>query len=489
MHISQILLYFCIGVILAIAVATRVELPESVAVIAVSSGLLLFCCMRNRYLRYACVVACGFALGLWRCSDLPDYSSNPYDQMVQFRGVVAREPEVMNAAQRMVVATRAVEGHVQMKVPLRPRYEVGDIVEVNCMLRRPEPFDGFAYDKYLERYGVGGLCYYPGIKHTGTEESWQRRLFAAKAWIINRFRHTFAPPEQGVILGTLFGDKHAITKEIGEVFQRTGTTHILVISGSHFSLITTILVSFFGWMRVPKRMSVVCIVVVLLLYAFLTGMQAAAIRASIFGVTALVAQIVGRKSSSLRLLVIVGAGMLVVNPLIWWFDAGFQLSFAATAGIVAFNKWFERRMQWIPEAATLRTTAATTCSAIVATTPITVFSFGSFSVIAFAANLIAVPLMTIVMIYGFIVVFIAAVFPLIATWIGLPLYYLVVVLVDIVSWFAAVPFAAITIPPVHWSVAVCCWIFLCWWGMRALREGESNRVTERRSHIINHIAV
>lgn len=396
--------------------------------------------------------------------------------MITFQGVVVREPELLVDSQRIVLETRAVEGHVQVKRPLRPRYQVGDRLEVYCMLRKPEPFDGFAYDKYLERYGIGGLCYFPGARFIEVEESWQRRLFMAKEWVVDRFRHAMAPPEQSLILGALFGNKRAIPNEVMNAFRATGTSHILVISGMHVSLITALLARVISWLRLPRRLSVVTILCMLAVYVLLTGVQSSAVRASLFGSSTLIAQLVGRPKSSLRLLVVVAAGMLLANPLLLWFDTGFQLSFSATAGIIVFNTWFENRLRWLPQAVGIRTTAATSISAIVATTPVSAYAFGTFSPVALAANLVVVPLMPIVMIYAIAAVIVAVALPGVAMWFALPLYYLLRFMVWVVSWFGSLPFASVTLPSVHWSLAVAGCCVLVWWGNRIIQDEQVRSV-------------
>lgn len=189
-----------------------------------------------------------------------------------------------------------------------------------------------------------------------------------------------------------------------------------------------------------------CAIGFLSLYALLTGLQPPAVRATVFGSISLFATLVGRRSDALRLLILVATLMVAWNPLLLFYDAGFQLSFLATAGMILLVSAITARIEWVPDVFELRTTMATTTAALLATTPLILFSFGLLSVVALPANLILVPLMNFVMIGGLVAVVITVILPAsVATWICLPLYFLLHLTVQIVEWFAQWSFASIEI--------------------------------------------
>lgn len=472
---SRILLVICAGIILGVAIATKIDVSKWKDVLLAGSCFFVLAvfAVRNARLRLMLLCAIVFCAALWRVNSLPDYTANPYDQMLTFQGTVVREPEILIDTQRIVVDTLAVEGLVQIKRPLQPRYQVGERLEIYCFLRKPEAFDGFAYDKYLERYGVSGQCHYPGIKSLGVQGGAMTRLFAIKQWLQQRVEQSMPSPENSIILGALFGNKRAIPPSIMDAFRATGTSHVLVISGMHVALLTAFLANILKVLGCNKRSVALLVMVSLALYVTLTGFQASAIRASLFGSSALVAELLGRQKSSLRLLLVVGAGMLLWNPLLLWFDAGFQLSFAATSGIIVFNPFFQKRLALLPEQFGLRSTAATSVSAIVATTPITAFSFNTFSPIALIANILVVPFMPIVMTYSIVLTGVAALSTQIATWLSLPLYYLLRTLIAVVDWLSKWQFASVDLPDIHWLAV---WIAiggLVWWGYRLVSAPEA----------------
>ena len=393
----------------------------------------------------ACVIIVGGGLGVLRVGLAPEVEPPTYEQWTEFSGTIIREPELRVDAQRFVVESADINGLVQVSVPLHPRVSYGDQLDIGCMLKEPEPFDGFRYDRYLERYQIRALCYYPSWTVTGHQPSFMRALFMWKRARASQVQHALAPPEHTIVLGALFGYKRAIPKQIADQFRATGTSHLLVISGLHVSLLTSIIIAALSRLPLPRNVLIAAVISLLAVYVVLTGGQPSAMRAATFGSALLVAEVLGRRSSSLRILVIAAAVMLAANPLLLFYDAGFQLSFLATAGIIIFSPWFQERLFFTPQLLGLRAAAATSCAAIFATAPLIAYSFHSFSLAAFLANMIVVPMMPLIMIGALALTIVSAISSQLAAWCAIPLYYLIHALVDIVAWFAAWSYASLTI--------------------------------------------
>lgn len=451
MHKSTLALVACAAFAVGVGVADRVGYSQTVLAGAAVVGVVGAVAGGRSWLRPVSVAAIFLIGGVLRASAVPVYDSNPYGEYIEFSGTVVREPELRTAKQQLAVESGQLAGLVQLFLPLQPRIQYGDVLEVGCMLQQPEPFDGFAYDKYLERFQISSLCHYPSVRVVSRKVSLKARLFDLKSRLKRGFQHAVSPPEQTVVLGALFGDKRAIPDGLMDAFRASGTSHLLVISGLHVSLITGMISAVLKQMPIPRRMMIAGVVSLLVLYVVLTGWQPSATRAMVFGSTVLVAELFGRRSASLRLLCIAGAGMLAVNPLLLQYDAGFQLSFLATAGILILQPWFERRSVAIPPLLGLRSCFATSVAAIVATAPVILYSFHQFSLVALVANLALVPLMPVVMVLSILAAMIALCFPAGASLLGVVLYCLLHLMVGLVRWFAALPYASIELPALpHW---------------------------------------
>lgn len=454
LHISQWLLYISLCFIFGISAALVVQINNQIIIVVLICSITVIGIIQSVLLRCIAVILLVCSMAYIRVGLLPHYS-NPYGEYITFVGQIIREPEIRIDSQRLIIKSDAIEGVVQITRPLQPRYTVGDLLEIQCVLRKPEAFDSFAYDKYLERYGISALCRYPGIEHIGFSHSWRSVLFAAKEYTVQRFIYSIPAPEHSIILGAVFGDKRAVPPHITESFRITGTSHLLVISGMHVSILITIMTRLLQSIRISNRWSVYAIMVLLAVYVTLTGFQASALRASLFGVTALLAELLGRTRSSLRILVMIAAVLLLWQPLLLFYDAGFQLSFLATAGIIIFQKPIEQVIRFIPEWATFRSTAATSLAAMITTTPLIIYSFETLSIIALLANTVVVPLMPSIMCGAIVAIIVSLFFPSsMAMWLNLPLTHILHIFISIVDWFSQLPYASISGVNIHPVVLV-----------------------------------
>lgn len=444
LHSSQQLLVFCIALICGLIGFQIVEIPY----MWFAAGLVLFF-LKGVPARLCALVCMAFLLAGWRVSLIQPFE-NTYDEFVQVEAVVVQEPQLREYNQRVLFEAEGVDGLLQVSAPLHPRFEVGQRVQLSCVLEKPEAFDGFAYDKYLQRYGVGALCSYPGVEVLGVESSWQSWLAGFRGQVMAAVRHSLPQPENTLLLGALFGVKRAVPEAVDQYFRATGTSHILVISGLHVSLVSSMVSQVLLRFPVSRNGRIAVVLVFLLSFVVFTGFQVSAIRASLFGAAALVALLLGRVKHSLRVLLLVATGMLLHNPLLLLYDVGFQLSFAATGGIILYQRWFEGRLQVVPATLGIRGGLATSLAAILTTSPIIAHSFGQFSLVAPIANVVVVPLVPLMLVGGIGLSVFATLLPPISAIVAVPLYALLHGVIDIVEWFGRLSFASVVVPEHSW---------------------------------------
>lgn len=439
-HKSVVLIMACLSFIAGIAIGTATPISQDILYWSAIFGVVITGVGWARLPMVLGVIVLACTAGMWRAHvhSLPD--ALPEGQQT-FRGEVVRQPEIRIDSQRLVVDPGG--GLIQVSTILQPRYAVGDILEVSCNLKTPEAFDGFAYDKYLERHGIVRTCSFAQITKTGERESLRRTLFGFKQRASGQVQKTIAPPEHTIILGALFGDKKAIPENIAEYFRRTGTSHVLVISGLHIGLITIIIAEILEWLALKRPTRFVFIAGALATYVLLTGAQPSAIRASSFGVAILIAQLLGRPRSLLRLLVYIATIMLAVNPLLLWHDVGFQLSFAATTGIIVLHERIAKALHILPEK--IAQLLGVTIAATLTTAPLIAHHFGTFSPVSLLANIVLVPLMPLLMLSSILVTAVASIHLQAAQIIGIPLYYALHFFIAIAEWFSKLPLAQITL--------------------------------------------
>ena len=137
-----------------------------------------------------------------------------------------------------------------------------------------------------------------------------------------------------VIKAMLLGQRHFSPPDVMTIFQRSGVSHLLAMSGLHVGLISFSTFFFLRLFRLPNQIICAPTILVVIFYAGLVGL-----RASIITTLALVARIIDRDVDLINLLIVTALVLLTANPTQIW-GVGFQLSFVATISIVYFiGKW------------------------------------------------------------------------------------------------------------------------------------------------------
>ena len=156
------------------------------------------------------------------------------------------------------------------------------------------------------------------------------------------------PPEDAAaVFAMLFGGYDGISPELLESFTATGIVHILSVSGSHITLLAAF-VSMIGALLCLRKWVTACLVIlVIVVYGVLSGCVPPALRAGVMGGLAYIAIASGRNSDARYLLGLSGIAMLLVSPFLL-FDVSFELSFAATAGLLYLSPIIAAKLSFLP---------------------------------------------------------------------------------------------------------------------------------------------
>lgn len=203
----------------------------------------------------------------------------------------------------------------------------------------------------------------------------------------------------GLVSGILIGTKSSISQKTSDAFRITGLSHIVAISGFNITIIIVFIFSLLSW--IPKSTRIIIAGVFIVVFVIFVGASAAVVRAGIMGIIGLFALYSERKSNILTSLLLSAVGMTIVNPMTLLYDIGFELSFLAVLGLV-YGDLFFGFLKKLPEAFGIREALMGTLSAQITTLPITLYYFGSLSVISPLANIIVTPFIPITMLLGFI---------------------------------------------------------------------------------------
>jgi competence protein ComEC len=393
---------------------------------------------------------------------------------ITLEGLVSTNPHTGIDHSDFILKTK--EGKIRVSFFSHVSVSYGDSVSITGVLKAPENFvtetgKVFDYKHYLEKDGIFFIL--NGSTYTVLDHptfSFKRTLFTLfnKAHMIIERYVSF--PENTLTKGVLLGDDNTMPKDMEEAYVRTGTIHIVALSGYNISILLTWIL-LFARRFLSYRWGTLLGIFGVFLFVIGTGGSQTAIRAGIMGGLALIANYYGRPQAALRLLLLTYVGMILLNPFILPYDVSFHLSFLATFGIITFQKKFEGYFIRLPRI--VRELLATTLSAQLLVLPYLVLVFGQLSLISVLVNILIGPLVPILMFGGTAVVLIGGLFAPFGTFLGFLVAKISWLLTAIVTFFAKVPHAFVIIPHISWWLIVGIYFFILWWYISSERYGNA----------------
>ena len=339
---------------------------------------------------------------------------------VTVEGIVQGYPDMRDTLTNLRLKSRLieidskvypVEGTVLVCAPRFPEYRYGDRLRVAGLLQTPPEFENFSYKDYLGRQGIHSVIYRPQIVQveSGQGSSFWTAMFATKDLGRDTIARLVPDPEASLLQGILLGIRSGIPDDLYEDYNTTGTSHIIVISGSNITFVVALFALTFGRI-LGKRRAYWLTMAGIVLYVLLVGADAAVVRAGLMGGLFVTALYLGRRSTAYVSLFASALFLTLINPLSLW-DAGFQLSFAATLGLILFAPAIERlfeqgfshiasRDQARPVPRFLKDALILTLAAQVLTIPLVVYHFRRLSLVAPLANLLILPVQPPIMALG-----------------------------------------------------------------------------------------
>lgn len=339
---------------------------------------------------------------------------------------------------------------------MRTNLEEGSLIVISGKIRTAQaPANPGESDERL-RHRIAGIKLrleawdsVPRLQGIGHVSRLRQAAINLRARLKKVIAETMSPPEAALLNGIMLGSKE-IPIAIKEAFEKTGAVHILSVSGLHVSLVAAAV----GWLlkklRVPNILVLLAVSGCIWLYILMCGLQPPALRSGIMTVASLTGSVCARrggtqsrggvpdeggiKISGARRLVLAAIILLLINPLLMW-DAGFQLSFFATAGIfmvgpilLATLQAAVQRLRTLrrgiagvsPNPSGLPGAGAIACSLGVFLTvlPLNAIYFNCITPIAIISNIIVVPLASAALYIGLIAALSGTVFLPAALWLN-----------------------------------------------------------------------
>lgn len=354
---------------------------------------------------------------------------------VTIEGIIIENPQLSSERTELTVSTSniiddgisiLVEGLVLLNVDNNQEFHYGDYVRFKTRLKSPYSFQnpgGFDYEKYLRYKRIKARAFIKDSSSIVTLRENQGNRIYSKLQLLRRnikkfIKENSPSPEREIIQAMILGDQKEIPKDVMENFNKTGTTHIIAISGFNIGIVAFL--SFVVVRLLMKsskyvllrfdiiKISTILSIIPVIFYTFIAGMGISVIRASIMAIIFMIAIILGKDKDLYNSLSLAALIILVLFPYSL-FDISFQLSFTAVWAIIFIvprltmmlfgnsqdetlnNKYWIRKIY-----KNICIFIIVSLSATIGTLPLIVFYFNRISTVVLVSNLIVVPILGII---------------------------------------------------------------------------------------------
>ena len=292
----------------------------------------------------------------------------------------------------------------------------------------------------------------------------KRHALHLRTKLSNILSENLSKNESGIMKAILLGDRSTIAKPVRALFVQTGTAHILAISGLHIGVVAALFLLLIKIFPVGGKWRSVGVIGLLACYAFFTGGRPSVVRATIMMIVFLASFIVEKERDILNTLFLAAMILLIYNPLNL-FDIGFQLSFVCVLSIILLNTYLKRT----GATRSLRTKdivfeqyirfglQSITFSAVIwiGVAGFIAYYFSIITPVTIFANLLVVPLISVIVTLGFGLLIMGALAPSWAYMFAVCLKIVLNAMVGIIFLFDKIPFAYFYLRNVRiWQVGV-----------------------------------
>lgn len=403
-----------------------------------------------------------------------NFSNNWKDQLqegweIRFRGSIASQPYQNGSYQVFRV------GEFNIKTEAFERYKYGDKLEVVGRLDKVVTKSGSSsywlmdpsirlvnQEVVTHRFGVSGVI------------SWIHNL---RERISQNLIQALPEPHSSLLLGILLGVRRRLSYEFATALRSTGTMHVVVASGYNLSVVAGV-ISALLIRVVSRRKAIPFILLGVAFYVVLAAADPPVVRAAIMVSMAFIAQLAGRYYQGLWALAVAAMVMLIIDPFLV-FDIGFQLSVAATTGILVITpglrQIFPKFLQVFAKG--LLAELSVTLGAQLAVVPLLLFHFGEVSWLSPLVNLLVLGLVPIIMGLGGIMAVVSFFWQELVQLLGLFAWLPLTVFIEVVQWFAGLPFGRLKLGLSWvWVVLYYAALFLLLWKARIAKAAfEDNK--------------
>ena len=244
-------------------------------------------------------------------------------------------------------------------------------------------YEDFDYGRYIRSMGYEGLIYLNKYTIEGNNLIY-KCIYNIKNYMSNTIRYLYKD-NSDFINSIMLGQKNDLSEDEKLIFSRTGTSHIVAISGLHTGILSGIVIFAVG--NINKIYKLIILSLIMFIYCVMVGNSPSIIRSIIFTIILYLSFFLDRKTDKISTLSFIGILLVINNPYIIY-NISFQLSFLATLSIIYFYGYINNKLNIKIISLTL--------SANILTMPIIYYNFKGISLLSILGNVIIVPFIGII---------------------------------------------------------------------------------------------
>lgn len=366
-------------------------------------------------------------------------------------------------------------GNIRLVIPPALNFQYGDFIRFHSHLKTIRNFNNpgrFDYQRYMNLQGIfvsGFVSDRSDIMliRKATAGSLKRKMESFRNYLIQIINKNSFSPEKEIIKAMILGNQNEIPADIRDSFNKTGTAHILSISGLHIGMVAaTFFLLFFLLLKsspyMMLRFNIIKIAAsgsfaMVFIYALIAGMGVTVMRATLMAFIFLMALLTGKQKNLYNTLAIAGLLILLISPEAL-FDISFQLSFMSVLAIIYFvprfnflplDKFSDMPL-WIRSIIKYIYFSAIICvAATLGTLPLIIYYFDRVSLVSMIANMIAVPLLGTLTLAVAMFFILFSFSPVISGFFIQMATFLTQISITIIHKFASLPYSSLSIPKLN----------------------------------------
>lgn len=328
-------------------------------------------------------------------------SDMPIKEMVTITSDIQEKEYEKVCTAKIVKSNKKILINIKMSQNI-PSIKYGDSLYIEGEFKQPEEarnYKGYNYKQYLKTKKIIGTVELEKVKILKSSNG--SFIHNIQKYIRDTINGTLTDEEGNLLLAILLGDKDKLSEDIQESFKTSNLSHMLAVSGAHVSYIILGLTYVLQNSIIGKKNGKIVCIIFLLAFMAITNFTPSVTRACIMAVLTLFSSIIYRKSDVYTNISVAALITLIFNPYSL-LDLGFQLSYGGTIGIIIFIKRIQEKKSNSKVINYIKQMALVSIYANIIIIPIMMYHFNTVSFTFIISNIMASPILGIIVITGFL---------------------------------------------------------------------------------------